>query len=88
MRQESEDLFCALLKHHKANKISPDVKDFDFDSGLITYGQLCKQAGLPSLTHIVGTFLGEIATYCKEKWMASDQCPCCQLIFQNARGGF
>jgi hypothetical protein len=69
MKPESRALGQVLLDHHRCNCVGADDITVARESCLITYGQLCADAGIPQLIRVVGMFLKEIAEWCSaEGW--------------------
>jgi len=62
MTSEAKAIGNALLDHHRIH-CRPGKT---INSCIISYGNLCNQAGLPSLTRVVGNFLIEIADWCSQ----------------------
>ena len=54
----------ALLEHHREFCVPHAPRPPVIDRCLITYGDLCRQAGVPGLEHGVGRFLQEVAEWC------------------------
>jgi hypothetical protein len=71
MRPTAEAFAKVLLKHHSQfcmpkRRTLRTITDSDVQQCLITYGQLCRQAGKGTPTGS-GTFLGEIHRLCLSK---------------------
>jgi hypothetical protein len=66
MRAETHRIGQALLDHHRTVRKAPGVRvtDADVNRCLITYSALCERAGVPWLVRTVGSFLGELASWC------------------------
>jgi len=66
MRPETVRLATVLLEWHA--RIRADKKNADTvtPNDLIPYKKLCERAGVPEITRIVGTFLGELASWCSD----------------------
>ena len=56
----------ALLDHHRLSCRTDDGGARPAESCLITYGDLCRQAGVPAVVRKVGHFLQEVAVWCQE----------------------
>jgi hypothetical protein len=56
-----------LLEHHRNHCVRADGSIPPRNDCLITYGDLCSQAGVPHVTRSPGTFLLEIAEWCATK---------------------
>jgi hypothetical protein len=54
----------ALLDHHRTFCVPHTSRLPIIDRCVITYGDLCQQAGVPGLEHGVGRFLQEVAEWC------------------------
>src|SRR5260221_13743460 len=67
MTAEALALAKALLDHHARIVQRPGGPPRDVDACLIPYGTLCDRAGLPHLTRAVGSFLQEVAEWCRDK---------------------
>lgn len=67
MRPESRAMAQVLLDHHREVCVRPDATVPDFRSCVITYGDLCRRAGVPFLTQNPGLFLAEIADWCSAR---------------------
>jgi hypothetical protein len=64
MSPEAQKLAQALLDHHKKVCRLQSKASSIIDSCLITYGDLCEQAGVSHLKPNIGKFLREIAEWC------------------------
>ncbi|HSF57805.1 MAG TPA: hypothetical protein VLD83_07030 [Candidatus Binatia bacterium] len=67
MSPEARKFAQALLDHRKQVCRLRTEASAGVDSCLITYGDLCKQAGLSHLKPNVGKFLREVAQWCHDK---------------------
>lgn len=67
MKPESRTMGQVLLDHHRSHCVRHDGTIPPCDSCLITYGQLCAEAGVPHITRTPGPFLLEIAQWCASK---------------------
>jgi len=56
----------ALLKHHRAVCMPHEFRPPITDRCLISYGNLCREAGTPGLESVIGKFLQEVAIWCAE----------------------
>lgn len=66
MKAESRALGQALLDHHRmVTRTYPPGKHIIIPHYLIGYDKLCRAAGVPHLTRVVGNFLVEIAEWCQ-----------------------
>jgi hypothetical protein len=67
MRPEARALGQALLDHHrqKTTATTPSKRVL-LARYTISYSDLCARAGVPHLTRIAGSFLGEIAQWCAD----------------------
>jgi hypothetical protein len=65
MREETIRLARELLVWHNAIRARRKNDDVSL-SDLAPYKRLCERAGVPDLYRLVGTFLGELATWCKD----------------------
>jgi len=54
----------ALLDHHKQVCRPRRGRHVSVESCVIAYSLLCERAGVPFLTHSVGSFLREVADWC------------------------
>jgi hypothetical protein len=54
----------AVLDHHVNFCVPHASRPPIIDQCVITYGDLCRSAGVPGLEHGVGKFLGEVAEWC------------------------
>lgn len=66
MTPEARALAQALLDRRQTFRRSRSDQGIPIESCLISYGDLCKNAGLPHLTPTVGKFLREIAGWCHD----------------------
>src|SRR5262245_17405114 len=66
MTPEAQKLAQALLDHHRKFCRAQRGEMSRIDSCLITYGDLCKRAGLPHLKPTVGKYLREVAQWCHD----------------------
>lgn len=72
MRPEAAVLARELVRRHEQVRQTvtveraDDVTDGMIGNAVIAYGLLCERAGVPFLTHGVGTFLGDVADWCAE----------------------
>ena len=66
MSPEARALAQALIGHQKRLRRGPVDDTKNLESRLLSYGDLCEQAGLAHLKLTVGKFLREIAEWCHE----------------------
>jgi len=57
----------ALLEHHRTVCLPHTFRPPIIDRCLITYGDLCQQAGTPGLERSIGHFLQQVAEWCAER---------------------
>jgi hypothetical protein len=74
MRVESELLAAGLLKCHARIREAGITAQTVHQKHLIPYKLLCEESGVPHVTRIVGSFLGEIATWCYERKLPPINC--------------
>lgn len=65
MRPETELLAAQLLECHAKIKHTHKIFDTVTQHDLIPYKKLCEKAGIPDAYRVVGSFLGELASWCK-----------------------
>ncbi len=63
MKAESVALANALLEHHRERCITGTEAPDDWT---ISYGELCRNAGVEHILRPVGSFLQEVAVWCAE----------------------
>ena len=64
MTQIAVMLANALLDHHRAFCVPHTTRPPTIDRCVITYGDLCREAGTPGLERGIGRFLQEVAEWC------------------------
>jgi len=57
----------SLLRHHAAVCRAHTARPPIIDRCVITYGDLCQDAGYPQVTQSVGRYLQEVAVYCQQQ---------------------
>lgn len=68
MRPETHRIGQSLLDHHRTVRRTPgsQLSDNAINRSLIAYSTLCERAGVPWLVRTVGSYLGEVASWCSE----------------------